>query len=298
MDILNVENINKCYKQKILNNISFSIVQGEVVGLVGPNGVGKTTLMKIISKLLQEDSGEIKICGVSNRDNRKKYLSNFSSIIETPALYEMLTGYDNINFIRKLNNVSKENMMKALKFINIGDNIYDKVKNYSLGMKQRLALGIALLTSPKLLILDEPTNGLDPHGVMEFRELLISLAQEKHIAILISSHILSDLDKICSKLLFLKSGEIIEFDLNNIKSNNQKIILTVENPNNVILNIKEIEGVDDVEIADNNKIYITLNINKKPQFMEEIYRRKIKYSDIEIVNDSMENLYKGVYGGK
>ncbi|MFX0550071.1 ATP-binding cassette domain-containing protein [Hathewaya histolytica] len=111
MNVLHVKNVNKSYKQKVLDNISFSIEQGEVVGLVGPNGVGKTTLMKIISRLLAADSGEVEICDISNIGNRKEYLSKFSSIIETPALYDMLTGYDNINFIRKLNNISIERIV-------------------------------------------------------------------------------------------------------------------------------------------------------------------------------------------
>ena len=261
MTILEVNNISKSYKnKKILKNISFSIDKGEIVALVGPNGAGKTTLMKIISNLLNQDDGTVKIFGLSVNDNRIEYLSKFSSIIETPSLYEMLSGYDNINFIRKINNISMEKMDSVLEFINIGKAINNKVKTYSLGMKQRLALGIALIIEPKLLILDEPTNGLDPEGVMEFRSLLKKFASVNGMSILISSHILSELDKICSRILLIKNGELVDLEDINKNRQYQSVILTVENPNEILKLIKSVEIIDELNAMD-NKIIIKLNKN-------------------------------------
>lgn len=299
MSILEVENITKSYKnKKVLKDISFSINEGEIVALIGPNGAGKTTIMKIISDLLKQDAGAVKICGLLAKDNRVEYLSKFSSIIETPSLYEMLSGYDNINFIRKINNISMEKMDSILKFINIGKSINDKVKNYSLGMKQRLALGIALITEPKLLILDEPTNGLDPEGVIEFRRLLKKFASESGMSILISSHILSELDKICTRIIFIKDGELVDMEDINKNQESQAVILTVKNSQEIFRMIQEIDFVDKANIID-NKVIIELNKNKTSKLISILIEKDIQYSNIEIENNNIEKVYRDVYlGGK
>lgn len=212
MEILSVCNLNKSYSKKVLDNLNFTINKGEIVGLVGPNGAGKTTLMRILCLLSKADSGEVKLCGISNnsKKDREKYLSNLSAIIETPALYENLSGYDNIDLIRRINNLSKERMNEMIEFINIGDMIKHKVKQYSLGMKQRLALGISLLNSPNLLILDEPTNGLDYDGIIEFRKLISEIVSKNQVSVIISSHILSEIEKLCQRILFLKECKLID----------------------------------------------------------------------------------------
>ena len=299
MKILEVSDLNKSYKEKqVLKNISFSINEGEIVALIGPNGAGKTTIMKIISNLLKQDSGIVKIEGISAKDNLIEYLSKFSSVIETPSLYEMLSGYDNINFIRKINNISEEKMNNILSFINIGNSINDKVKNYSLGMKQRLALGIQLMTEPKLLILDEPINGLDPQGVIEFREMIKKLASENKMSILISSHILSELEKVCSKILFIKDGELINDNYDKIQSY-QTIILTVDNAKKVFHQVEKIEIVNEVKII-NNRIIIKIKAEDTSSLMNSLVNNKIKYNNIEIVNNNnIEKAYNEIYlGGK
>jgi len=300
MNILEIENITKSYNdKKVLKDISFSIKEGEVVALIGPNGSGKTTMMKIIVDLLKQDYGTVKICGLLPQYNRVEYLSKFSSIIETPSLYEMLSGYDNINFIRKINNISMDRMEKVIKFINIGEFIKNKVQSYSLGMKQRLALGIALITEPKLLILDEPTNGLDPAGVIEFRELLKQFARESGMSILISSHILAELDKICTRMLFIKEGKLIESGVVNKDHKIQTIILTVENPQEILKLIQKIDVADKVDTVDFDKITIKVNKNNTSKLISELIERKIQYSNIEVVNNNIEQIYEEIYqGGK
>lgn len=298
MKILEVQNLSKSYKKKqVLKNINFSIDEGEIVALIGPNGAGKTTIMKIISNLLKQDSGIVKIEGISAKDNLIEYLSKFSSVIETPSLYEMLSGYDNINFIRKINNISEEKMNNILSFVDIGHSINDKVKNYSLGMKQRLALGIQLMTEPKLLILDEPINGLDPQGVIEFREMIKKLASENKMSILISSHILSELEKVCSKILFIKDGELINDNYNKIQ-NYQTVILTVDNAKKVFNQIEKIEIVNKIKIID-NRIIIKIKAEDTSSLMGSLVNNKINYNNIEIVNNNIEKAYNEIYlGGK
>ncbi|MDD6771802.1 ABC transporter ATP-binding protein [Inconstantimicrobium porci] len=299
MNILSIKNINKSFKEKsVLKNIYLNIDEGEILGLIGPNGAGKTTIMKIISGLIHQDSGTIKICGLSLQDDRIKYLSEFSSIIENPSLYEMMSGYENINFIRKLNKVSIEKMNSIIEFINIGDAINDKVKTYSLGMKQRLSLGIALLTEPKLLILDEPTNGLDPEGVLNLRELIIKSAKKNKMSVLISSHILSEIDKICTRVIFIKDGQLIENEKIEKDKETQTIILTVNDVNSIYEKIKDIDIVSKVTIKD-DKIYMYINKNNTSRLMSILVEKHVEYENIEISNNSIESIYKDIYlGGK
>lgn len=297
METLIIENLYKKYKsKKALENINISINKGEIVGLVGPNGAGKTTLMKIICDLIEWDEGIVKVCNTTPLENRVKYLSNISSIIETPALYEDLKGIDNINFISKLNNVSREKIQDIIKFINIGEDINKKVKSYSLGMKQRLALGIALITEPKLLILDEPTNGLDPQGVLEFRELLKKYSRENNVSILISSHNLSELDKLCTKIIFIRDGKLIENSQINNEKSIQTIFLTVKNINEEIEKIKKIALLKEV-IVNGNEIEIKVNKEETSKVMELLIINQIKYENIQITNNTIEESYKKVYLG-
>lgn len=297
MKILDVKNISKSFKNKIvLDNISFSISQGEIIGLVGPNGAGKSTIMKIISGLLMQNSGSVEVCGITIMEDRLKYLSNLSSIIETPALYEELTGFENIDFIRKVNNISVDEMNKIISFVNIKDSISLKVNGYSLGMKQRLALGIALLTNPKLLILDEPTNGLDPEGVLQLREMLKSISKEYNTSILISSHILSELDKVCDKILFVKDKKLIKADMSRNMNDYQIIMLLCDNKELIKNELVNINIVDKVWIKD-DKLYIRVQKENKANIFKVLAEKNISFTDVEIINNSSESYYEELYLG-
>ena len=194
-----VDQLSAGYKNlSVFKNANLSISKGEIVALIGPNGAGKSTFMKVLAGLKKPTTGTVKIDGISYKDNYLEYNKLFSAIIETPSFYEELSGIDNLKFISNLNRVDKREIEKIVDFIDIGKAINRKVKTYSLGMKQRLALGMAMVSSPHFLILDEPTNGLDPQGVIEFRKLLENLAKEKDMSIIISSHILAELEKIAT----------------------------------------------------------------------------------------------------
>lgn len=297
MKILDVENVSKSFGDKIvLENVSFSIDEGKIIGLVGPNGIGKTTIMKMISGLLLQDSGSIKVCGITINEDRLKYLSNLSCIIETPSLYEELSGLDNLNFIGRLNNVPINKINDIISFVNIKDSINLKVSDYSLGMKQRLALGIALLTNPKLLILDEPTNGLDPEGVLNLRETLKNISQEFNTSILISSHILSELDKICDKILFVKDKKILEADMLRDMINYQTIILSSNDSNTIINQLQKVPIIKKIWIK-NNKVYIRVKKADIVNIFTVLSQNKISFDNAEMVNDSSENYYEELYFG-
>ena len=199
---LRVNNVSKKAKDfQILSNVSFELGRGEIVGLIGPNGAGKTSIMKILVGLTRNYTGEVDLSGV--RD--------IGCMIETPNFYPYNTGYQNLMYFAGLNGVGKERVKELLELLGLSDAAGKSVKTYSLGMRQRLGIAQALLKSPDVLVLDEPTNGLDPEGIYEVREYIRKIARENHITVLISSHLLGELEKMCDRAIIIKQGEIIRF---------------------------------------------------------------------------------------
>lgn len=223
MIVLETINLTKKFKQrKALNSINISIKQGEIIGLVGPNGAGKSTLIKSILGLYNVDSGIIKICGHNVKDDFVNALANVGCIVENPDFYENISGRKNLQISNLMNCVEKNhNINRIAELVRLDKRIDDRVKQYSLGMKQRLGLCQALLNEPKLLILDEPTNGLDPLGIKELREILREINQKHNMTILISSHVLSEIENICSRIILIDNGNIIEDkSISELKNNN------------------------------------------------------------------------------
>lgn len=204
--LIEVKNIHKRYtKHYALDNVSFNIYEGRICGLIGENGAGKTTLIRIISGLIKQDSGEI--VGLKG--------CKLSSIVESPALHLNLSAYDNLHYQLLLcgENSSHEKIEKVLNLVGLADvDPKKKAKDFSLGMRQRLAIGLAIIDSPKLLILDEPINGLDPKGIKDIRDILATLKNDFNITILISSHILSELDLIADDYVIMSKGKVIQED--------------------------------------------------------------------------------------
>lgn len=204
--LIEVKNIHKRYaKYHALDNVSFNIYEGRICGLIGENGAGKTTLIRIISGLIKQDSGEI--VGLKG--------CKLSSIVESPALHLNLSAYDNLHYQLLLcgENPSHEKIEKVLNLVGLDDvDPKKKAKDFSLGMRQRLAIGLAIIDSPKLLILDEPINGLDPKGIKDIRDILATLKNDFNITILISSHILSELDLIADDYVIMSKGKVIQED--------------------------------------------------------------------------------------
>ncbi len=221
--ILEVENLNKNFsKNKILNDINLTIYEGDIVGLIGPNGAGKTTLIKTILNLYYPSSGEIKICGFNLKNDFELIMAKIGSLVETPDFYQHLSGLQNLKMTMMMNNIKDyEYMEKIIKLLKLNTRINDKVKKYSLGMKQRLALANALIKKPQFLILDEPTNGLDPLGIKELRDIIKFVNEKFNTTILISSHILPEIENICDEIIIIDNGYIIEqLDISDIKYQN------------------------------------------------------------------------------
>ena len=209
MNFLEVKNLRKFIgKREIIKDLYFTVKEGEIYGFLGPNGAGKTTTIRMLVGLISQTSGEVKICGVNLRKNKEKALKNVGAVVENPELYKYLSGRENLMQIARIRKVSKQEVEELIKLVGLQDRIDDKVRKYSLGMKQRLGLAAALIGNPKLLILDEPTNGLDPSGIIDFRNIVKSLARKNNMAVFVSSHILSEVQQLCDKVAFINEGII------------------------------------------------------------------------------------------
>ena len=210
--ILKCDNLHKSFRKKeILKGVSLNVSSGDILGFIGPNGAGKTTTIKLILGLQKIGSGSVTINGFDIKKNFEKAISKVGAIIENPDLYMYLSGYDNLKLIANLySNVDKSRIDEVVKLVGLENRINDKVGKYSLGMRQRLGVAQAILHKPNLLILDEPTNGLDPEGIRDLRNLLVKLAKEENMGILISSHNLAELESFCNKVCIIKNGVIVE----------------------------------------------------------------------------------------
>lgn len=221
-NVLQIKNLQKGFKDtQVVNLSSLSVQQGEIYGFLGPNGAGKTTTMKMILSLISRTAGEIEVFGQSIGTD-KQYLNQIGSMIEEPSYYPNLTGYENLLLFQKILGFDKKNIQETLKIVGLDQpkNKKKLVKDYSLGMKQRLALAFALVKKPRLLILDEPTNGLDPAGIHEIRELIIKLAKEQGITVFISTHILSEVEHIADRVGIINHGQLVyEGEIRKIQSN-------------------------------------------------------------------------------
>ncbi|MDA2145111.1 MULTISPECIES: ABC transporter ATP-binding protein [unclassified Bacillus cereus group] len=209
--ILSVRDLKKVIgKKTLVENISFDVKQGEVFGFLGPNGAGKTTTIRMLVGLIKATEGTISIGGYSIKENFREAMRQIGSIVENPELYTYLTGWENLKqFARMLGDISDERIIKIAEMVHLDERIHDKVKTYSLGMKQRLGIAQALLGNPKLLILDEPTNGLDPAGIRELREFIHKLVKEENMSVFISSHLLSEVQMICDRVAIIHKGKMI-----------------------------------------------------------------------------------------
>lgn len=210
--VVELKNVTKKIKGKtIIDDLSFSVRRGEVYGFLGPNGAGKTTTIRMIVGLMSMTQGEIVVEGHNIRSNRAKAMAHVGAIVENPELYKFMTGRKNLTHFARMsgNPIREERLQEIVKLVDLENALDKKVKNYSLGMRQRLGVAQALLHNPSILILDEPTNGLDPAGIRELRDYLRQLAKKENISILVSSHLLSEIELMCDRVLIIQNGKFV-----------------------------------------------------------------------------------------
>jgi ABC-2 type transport system ATP-binding protein len=215
-------------KEIVLNNINLQVAKGSIYGFLGPNGAGKTTTLRLVLGLLEKQQGEILIFGKPFKKNRLDILKKIGSLIESPSLYGHLTAVENLSLLQKIYQCPKERIQEVLNLVGLSNTGNKKVSQFSLGMKQRLSIAIALFHHPSLLILDEPTNGLDPNGMLEIRELLIKLNQEQDITIIVSSHLLAEIEKLVTHVGVINKGRILfQGTLDELKSKQKEALFIV-----------------------------------------------------------------------
>lgn len=209
--VLQISNLSKSFgTKKIIDNISFEVYAGEIFGFLGPNGAGKTTTIKMIMGFLSLDEGNIIINGIDFKKNYELAMSNLGGIVENPEMYKDLSGLTNLQMYGRLHEgVTKERIREVVELVGMENRIKDKVKKYSLGMKQRVGLAQAILHHPKVLILDEPTNGLDPSGIKDLRDILKRLAHDEGVAVFVSSHLLSEMQLMCDRVGIIDNGRLL-----------------------------------------------------------------------------------------
>ena len=271
-------------------------MEGDILGFIGPNGAGKTTTIKLILGLQNITSGKVYINGYDIEENFKKAIENVGTIVESPDLYMYMSGYENLKLVANLyKNVDKKRIDEIVKLVGLENRIKDKVSKYSLGMRQRLGIAQALLHRPKLLILDEPTNGLDPVGIKEVKVLLKKLAEQENMAILISSHNLAELDTFCNKISIIKNGEIVETnDIDTFKKDikNNCYILEVED-SSVIGSIIDYK----MDILTETEVRVYIEKEKVPLLIKELVLRNVKLYNVSEENLSLEDAFLKKTGG-
>lgn len=213
--VVELKNVTKRISGRtIIDTLSFQVYEGEVFGFLGPNGAGKTTTIRMMVGLMGITEGDITICGASIKSEFEQAVQHIGAIVENPEMYKFLSGYENlVHYARMTNGVTKEKIDEIVKLVGLTSRINDKVKRYSLGMRQRLGIAQALLHDPKILILDEPLNGLDPAGIREMRDYMRSLAKEKQMAIIVSSHQLSEMEMMCDRIGIINKGKLVNIQM-------------------------------------------------------------------------------------
>lgn len=294
-NILSITNLSKRYGDyKALQDVSLDIQKGDVYGLIGRNGAGKTTLMKIITRLINASDGIVELFGETMKDNYSLALSRTASIIETPACYDTMSAYNNLKYYCRLRGIKDESVIdETLEFVGLTHAKHKKAKHYSLGMRQRLGLAIALISNPDFLILDEPINGLDPIAIIEFRDLINRINTNFNTTILISSHILTELYQVSNRFGFINNGEIIkeiskeELDIQCqdglvIQSKDIEkiaILLDKQGINFSVISHSELKVYDDITASQVNKL---------------IYENGLNLDSIRVETDNLEDYFKSL----
>lgn len=286
--VVELKNVTKVIKgKKIIDDLSFTIEEGEVFGFLGPNGAGKTTTIRMMVGLMGITSGEILICGRNVEKEFEDALRNIGGIVENPELYKFLTGYQNLmQYARMVKGVSKQKIDEVVEFVGLRERIHDKVKTYSLGMRQRLGLAQSLLHDPKVMILDEPTNGLDPAGIREIRDHLKKLTKDKGMSVIVSSHLLSEMEMMCDRIAIIQNGKLVDIQKvhDYVKESKQKYFFEID--------MKDLAFLKNISFKKVEKgIEIELEKDEVPNMIQLLIEKGIRIFEVKPIAKSLEDRF-------
>lgn len=297
-NIIEITGLTKHFKDVLaVDALEFNVLKGDVFGFLGPNGAGKSTTIRMILSLIFPSSGSIKIFGISLLENRKEILSNVGAIVEKPDFYNYLSALKNLQILAKISGkeVSQNRIMELLELVGLKDRAKSKVKTYSHGMKQRLGIAQALLSNPELVVLDEPTTGLDPQGMKEIRDLIIRLSKDENKTIFLSSHILSEIELVANRMLIINKGnKIVEGKVDELlKSNVLKVTIEVDKPEeskNILQNTSWYKNIESIQ---GNKINFNLEQEDIPALNKYLVQNGIMVSALIPVR-SLEDYFLSI----
>ena len=292
--ILSVKNLNKSFGDfKAVNNMNLQVNQGDIYGFLGPNGAGKSTTLRMLLGLIKPDSGEILINGKSNSGSKRNFLTSIGALIEKPDFYKNLSAYDNLKILYKMSKLKDTNRIsEVLKEVDLWDKKNQKVGGFSQGMKQRLGIAQTLMHQPSLIILDEPSNGLDPQGQSDMRSLILRINQEMGITVIISSHILSEIEKISNRMVVINKGEkIVEGNVQELMQNELlKVSFKSENLDSIALFLKK-QSIDFE--GSNNSIVANINEENIPLILKKMVDENISITEMKQMR-TLEELFLGL----
>ena len=299
--VLKTYNITKKYGEQLaVDNVNMTIKKGDIYGFIGQNGAGKTTLIRLITGLIHKSGGEIEILGANEENELNKARTMVGSLIETPSFYTNMTARENLEVSRLVRNIpGKKCIDEVLELVGLKDVEKKKVKNFSLGMRQRLGIANALMGNPKLLILDEPINGLDPMGIVEIRELLKKINKEKDMTILISSHILSELSELATTYGIISNGKLIEEITAKQLSEKcrQYIDLRVDDTARAVILLERELGISDYEVLEDSNIKVFSNLDNVGEINSLLSRSGIIVESISVKGENLEEYFMNKVGG-
>lgn len=295
--VLECKNLTKKFgKKEVLHDVSLTMYEGDILGFIGPNGAGKTTTIKLILGLQSITSGTVFINGFNVKKEFVDAIKSVGAIVESPDVYMYLTGRQNLKMMARLyKNVSKERLEEVIEISGLGKRIDDKVSKYSLGMRQRLGIAAAILHKPNVLILDEPTNGLDPEGIRDLRALLVKLAREEHMGILISSHNLFELESFCNKVCIIQNGKVIDTqNIEELKREASDSLFMFEVDK--LKNVSNVIG-EQIEIVNDNMFRVKVRRDEIPGIIKKLIDNGYLIYQVAEFRVSLEEAFLSKTGG-
>lgn len=298
---LKIDHLTKVIgKKTIIDDISFDVFPGEVFGFLGPNGAGKTTTIRMIVGLIKPTNGTVSICGFSVDRQFVQAMNQIGAIVENPELYKFMSGRENLNaFARMLPGVDEARIQEVIDLVDLTARIDDKVKTYSLGMRQRLGIAQAMLNNPRVLILDEPTNGLDPMGIRDLRLFIRRLVEETGLSVLVSSHILAEIELLADRVAIMSRGKIVK--VGTVEELIHELASTVDvhvaDSFEVLPIIRGFESIDHADVVDERTIRVSMNLEDTARLNRYLLDRGVDVFGLERRVQTLEELFISLTGG-